>query len=260
MPSFPDQRSRFVPRHRSSAKAIFLALLCAGLLLGAVPAIPARAAPPPAGYDTAKVKATVNNQELGSIPIRQGFYDGDADLGWGFDKAVHKHNITSLTAHKRIMASPTIYYQQTQATYRLTLYAGRYTCSGSKCTLTDKRTVYGIYNPNSYNTYYGQKVGGKMGMLTAYCVNPNNAAKCPNWVTNAIVNPGQPSGQATAGRADGPSSLPSGGAWDQNDPASTASSNAAPLPSSKKIQEQAANQVGKIGSSSYSPLPAEFDQ
>jgi len=175
---------------RTLAVRLTLALFTASLLI--LPVRTAAANPPPPGYPTSRVKTTALNRTLGPIPIRQGFWDSVADKGFGFDKAFHKHNLYTLSAQKRIMLSPTIYKQQ-NGNYKLTLYAGRYRCSGSTCRLVDKRTVHGIHNGRSYPEYHNWPVGGLLGMQTAYCLNPNREIRCPNWVTPAIDRPGAPS-------------------------------------------------------------------
>jgi len=184
---------------------LLIALMAAALLLA--PVRTAAAHPPPPGYPTGKVKTTAFNATLGPIPVRQGYFDADANQGFGFDKAYHKHNLYTLSAQKRIMLSPTI-SKQSNGNYRLTLYAGRYRCSGSTCTLVDKRTVLGIHDGRSYKVYRGWPVGGIMGMKTAYCKNPDRSWKCPNWVTPAIDHPGFRASKAeqspSAEVADGP--------------------------------------------------------
>lgn len=157
------------------------------MIAGGAAVTPAWAAQPPPGYPTSQVMATAANPTLGSIQIRRGFYDGDVDQGWGMDKAWNKHNIWSVEAMRRVLLSPNITQQGLQ--YRLKAYAGKYSCSGSTCTLTDQREVRGVYDTQSYATYYGWPVGGKMGMLTMYC-NQGGVIRCPNWVTYSITNPG----------------------------------------------------------------------
>ncbi|WP_404501484.1 hypothetical protein [Arthrobacter sp. GAS37] len=75
------------------------------------------------------------------------------------------------------------------AQYLLKAYAGRYTCNGSLCKLTDQREIYGIHNSMTYSTYYDWPVGGKLGLQTMY-INQGGAWRCPNWVTYSITNPG----------------------------------------------------------------------
>lgn len=52
------------------------------------------AAPPPTGYPSATIVRTVFNKKLAlSIPPRRGFYDANADAGFGWDKLWNKHNL-----------------------------------------------------------------------------------------------------------------------------------------------------------------------
>lgn len=233
-------------------------------LLGAplIAATSAYAAPPPAGYNTAKIKSNPYNSELGTIPIRQGYWDSNVpNAGFGFDKAVHKHNITSLTALNRLAASTNVYYQSGTDNWRLTTYTAYYTCSGSTCTATAKRTVRFIYNDNSYTKYSGWPVGGKLGLQTAYCDNPDGAFKCPSWVTNAIVNPGQSAAQAAPGSGEVPEPTPQPsdgtiGTSSLRSEASASSSRTASSADQALIDEIEDGNAETLSSSS--PLPDSF--
>lgn len=174
------------PRRTRRFTAVLGALL-ATITSSALLAGPAWGAQPPAGYPTSQVMATASNPTLGSIQIRRGFWDSAIDQGWGMDKAWNKHNIWSLEAMRRVMLSPNITPQGLQ--YLLKAYAGKYSCSGSTCTLTDQREVRGVYDTQSYTNYCGWPVGGKMGLLTMYC-EQGGVIRCPNWVTYSITNPG----------------------------------------------------------------------
>lgn len=153
-------------------------------------ATPATAAPPPPGYRTDEILATAVNPRLGGIPIRRGFWDADTDKGWGYDKARHKHNIYSIYAQKRVLMSPNIEQQGTS--YLLRAYAGRYRCSGSSCHLIDQREVRGVYMKVHQTTFHGWPVNGIVGLQTMYCLNPQSAPRCPDWVVPAIERPGTP--------------------------------------------------------------------
>lgn len=194
---------------------------------------------------------TANNPSLGSIPIRRGFYDSAARQGFGFDKAWNKHNIWSGEAMRRVMLS-TNYFMQGNGNYALKAYAGKYTCQGNRCRLTDQRQLIGVHNGRSYDRYFNQRVGGLMGMQTLYC-NQGGAERCPNWVTYAITNPGTPN--------------------PYNSPAMEPSNNTENLPSPaeesalarEKAQEPESTEVlNAIASGetelnfSYTPLPEEI--
>ncbi|MCZ9884950.1 hypothetical protein [Arthrobacter sp. B2a2-09] len=178
-------------KHTKIRMARAATVIVAAFAIGSLgTAAPATAAEPPTGYPTQQIVTTANNPTVGSIPIRRGFWNADypgGDRGWGMDKAWNKHNIWSLEAMRRVMLSTNVTPQGAQ--HLLKAYAGKYTCSGSVCKLTDQREIYGIYNSMTYSTYYDWPVGGKLGLQTMYC-NQGGAWSCPNWVTYSITNPG----------------------------------------------------------------------
>lgn len=230
-------------RLTGAATAAALALIGSFLVAGAGPAL---AAQPPAGYPTSQVMATASNPTLGSIPIRRGFYDGAINQGWGMDKAWNKHNIWSVEAMRRVMLSPNITTQGLQ--HVLKAYAGKYSCSGSTCTLTAQREVRGIYDTKSYTNYYGWPVGGKMGQLTMYCYQGGEAL-CPNWVTYSITNPGVNNPY----RSTSPSA-------DSNLSAAESSEQAEILSSDEIVALDAAIATGdEQVAFSYEPLPEEIE-
>jgi hypothetical protein len=174
-------------RLRSFAASLLIAGIAA-TGTGLVSAGPVMAAQPPAGYPSTDTIATVSSSTHGSFPIRRGFYDADINRGWGFDKAYHKHNIWSTNAMKKVMAS-TNSTLQGNGNYNLKAYAGNYDCIDGRCVLREQVELLGIYNPRSYDLYYGWPVGGKMGMQTLFC-NQGGEARCANWVTYSINYPG----------------------------------------------------------------------
>ncbi|MEW1707328.1 hypothetical protein AB0230_08810 [Microbacterium sp. NPDC089190] len=133
---------------------------------------------------------TANNPVLGGIPIRRGFYDADANQGFGMDKAWHYHNLPSLTAQKYVLES-TDRTQQRNGSWRMRAWAYKQECttSGGKrtCKVVDEREVWGIYQPQSYDKYFGWPVKGKMGLQTMYC-QQGGAKKCPSWVIISFQN------------------------------------------------------------------------
>lgn len=184
---------------RRLVELIIGVLLAASAILGS--SAPALAAQPPPGYPTSQVMATVANPSLGSIPIRRGFYDADANTGFGMDKAWHKHRITSLNAQKKIMGSPN-YTRQGNGNYALKAYAGYYLCGRLTCTLQKQQLVIGVYAPNSASFISGWPVGGKIGLLTAYCNNDDRGSLCPEWVIWSFDHPGQPNPYPATAQAD----------------------------------------------------------
>ncbi|WP_146078865.1 MULTISPECIES: hypothetical protein [unclassified Rathayibacter] len=174
-------------RFRSFAASLLIAGIAA-TGIGLVSTGPAMAAQPPAGYPSTDTFATVSSSTHGSFPIRRGFYDADIERGWGFDKVFHKHNIWSTNAMKKVMAS-TNSTLQGNGNYNLKAYAGNYDCVDGRCVLREQVELLGIYNPRSYDLYYGWPVGGKMGMQTLYC-KQGGEARCADWVTYSINHPG----------------------------------------------------------------------
>ena len=94
-------------------------------------ASPADAAPPPAGYPSATVISVTHNARLGvGIPLRRGFYDGDQDAGFGWDKLWNKHNIWDANAVKVLAASPSATQQSAGSKrYNLATWTGKITCN-----------------------------------------------------------------------------------------------------------------------------------
>lgn len=175
------------------------------------------AAPPPPGYPTSQIMAQVKNSKYGTIPLRRGFYDSATNKGWGMDKAWHKHNLYSLNAQSILLKSPNG-AKQGNGNIDLKTYVGKYNCPSKTskiCNLEKQLLVHAIYAPNDANYIQGWKVGGKVGLLTAYCSNDSNAKDCPDWVTYSLDNPrttnpysrslgeDQPSAPATGAPATG---------------------------------------------------------
>jgi len=175
--------------NRSRFRFLGAALAAVGVAF-TLTAAPAYAAPPPAGYRTDQIMTTANNPVLGDIPIRRGFYDADANQGFGMDKAWHYHNLPSLTAQKYVLES-TDRTLQSQGSWRMRAWAYKEECttSGGKrtCKVVDEREVWGIYQPQSYDKYFGWPVGGKLGLQTMYC-QQGGAIKCPDWVIISFQN------------------------------------------------------------------------
>lgn len=149
-------------------------------------------APPPPGYPTNEIFGVVSTPP-GTVYVRRGFYDGDADQGFGFDKVYHKHNITSMDAIRFVLNTPKYVAEGRQ--WKYTAYAYEWLCDSSGCELVQQIEVRGIWEPTSFDTYYGWPVGGQLGLMTMYCI---GYIRCPNWVTGAL------SAQGLAAEASGP--------------------------------------------------------
>jgi hypothetical protein len=162
------------------------------VLASMLTASPALAAPPPPGYPTQQIMATAKNPGFADIPIRRGFWDADAGQGFGFDKAWNYHNITTLSGQQKVMLSPTR-KQQGNGSWRLTAYAQKEECVTSNgsttCRIVEEIPVVGVYNPRTFDEYFGWPVRGVLGEQTMYC-DQGGVVKCPSWVWIALQNLG----------------------------------------------------------------------
>lgn len=91
-----------------------------------------------------------------------------------------------------MMASPNG-VSQGSGNIDLRTYVGYYDCphgTGSACTLRKQILMHGIYGANDAAYIQGWPVGGKLGMLTAYCENDDRAHRCPQWAVYSLTHPG----------------------------------------------------------------------
>ncbi len=146
---------------------------------------------------------TADNPVIGDIPIRRGFWDSDAQQGFGLDKAWHRHKIHSMSGMKFVMESPNTYLNGNQ--WVATAYVGRYECPDGRpgeCILQEQLTMRGVADTRSFSTYYGWPAGDPLGMVTLYCENPDDAVDCPSWVSFALNYPGVDNPYSTSATAD----------------------------------------------------------
>lgn len=140
-------------------------------------------------YNSAEVLATVKNPNApGDFPIRRGYYDSHTNRGFGYDKAYHKHGLTSLEAIKKVAVSPHSKWQGNTLVSKA--YVGKYTCRWIRCYLEDQREVRVVFT--TATQHYDLKFNSQLGMMTAYCENPDKAPRCPSWVQDSILRPGTP--------------------------------------------------------------------
>jgi hypothetical protein len=169
-----------------------LAAFVASVSIIGIAASTGDAAQPPPGYPSNQVMATADNPVLGSLPLRRGFWDHDGQNGFGMDKAWHRHKIQSLSGMKFVMESPLVSNSGNQSILRA--YVGRYECPDGRpgeCALTAEREVRAIVDERAFREYYGWPAGDPLGLVTMYCMNPDDAIDCPAWVTHAFNYPGQ---------------------------------------------------------------------
>lgn len=79
-------------------------VVMAAVLAATLIPVEASAAPPPPGYKSWEINTVVHNNTIGEdIPIRHGYYDADADRGFGEDKMYFKHDVTNMSMVRHII-------------------------------------------------------------------------------------------------------------------------------------------------------------
>lgn len=140
-------------------------------------------------YDSDTVEAWTANKlyAYDYMPVRTGFYNGDADLGFGYDKAYHKHNLTNVGTIIFALESPyakartdgdpgQVFYADAQKLGPVNMMGDR--------PILDEQEVNAVYDDRDFPTYYGLPAGSPLGLVTAYCENDNQEQDCENWLTN----------------------------------------------------------------------------
>ncbi|MBF0807627.1 hypothetical protein E4U03_03215 [Rothia nasimurium] len=149
------------------------------------------------GYDITEPLATIKNPNApGEFPIRRGYYDAETDRGFGFDKAYHKHGLTSLEAIKKVSVSPQSEWQGDTLVAKA--YVGKYTCNVLTCNLEEQREVKAIFT--TATRHHDLELDSQLGMITIYCENPDKAPRCPEWVQDSILRPGTPLARGVQGQ------------------------------------------------------------
>lgn len=141
---------------------------------------PAQAAPPPPGYPSNEVMG-YGQGSAANYPIRRGFYDADANQGFGLDKAWWKHGIYSVGAISWAMGGTERWWEGTDFLTRV--YANKITCDSWGCQVEASQPVKTVAGTQSVTTYYSQPVYGQLGLKTIYC---EGYIVCPWWVTGAM--------------------------------------------------------------------------
>lgn len=162
------------------------------LLLGAafVGGGNAWAGQPPAGYNTAEILFVGTSDVAGTTLVRRGFYDGDLDQGFGYDKAYNKHGVTTYGGIQFVIESPNAQPKEAaDAGWRFNAYVHDYECKDytlfTRC--DDKRQVkvFGASNTQNKPLYYGWPAGDPVGLQTVYCDGYN--PKCPRWAASVLA-------------------------------------------------------------------------
>ncbi|MFC3297280.1 hypothetical protein ACFOD2_13820 [Clavibacter michiganensis subsp. insidiosus] len=157
----------------------------AAILIGLFSVSGLAATPPASAADGATVVGTETDAAGRTIVLRQGTYDGAVGFGWS--KIQKRHAIFSKNSIGYVLKNPDGGVAEGEDR-RYTAYANEITCTDEEtCTVTDSREVRVINKAAAYNEYYGVALGGQeVGIITAYCINPDGALTCPAWVDLAI--------------------------------------------------------------------------
>lgn len=172
-----------MPQRMAGMKNIFrpaVALIAAATLIPTLTA----AAPPP-GYPSRQIMGYATDTYGASIPIRLGFYDSDADRGFGKDKAYYKHNIRSVSSIQFVIRSTNAEKQGTQRVYHA--WAIKKRCVRGVCWAEKQIKIRGVAETAYKSVYYNQTVGGRLGSMTTYC---EGTKWCPDWVDYALSGGG----------------------------------------------------------------------
>jgi hypothetical protein len=121
------------------------------------------------------------------ILLRVGTYDGHGN-GFGWVKIVGKHRILSINTIYFATRAPGGGVKQKNGKYRYTAYANRKVCKNNSCYYTDSVPVIAIVSRSAPKVFHGVTLdGGRIGVVTTYCKNGNNAWACPTWVDQAFA-------------------------------------------------------------------------
>jgi hypothetical protein len=183
----PTATFRRPTNRRLRFRSVVLALL-ATLAVGS--GLEAATAPAAQAAGEGVVYASPFNSTVGLVvQIRKGGYDFGTDKGYGYAKICLKHNLCTLDGLRFAYSSTNV--QKVGSYWNMNSWVRRWV-NGQ---LQSEVQILAVFNPNTwYTPYYGYEVGGRMGAMTAYCV--NYWPTCPSWVATAAA-------QAWANRASG---------------------------------------------------------
>ncbi|PKV81077.1 LGFP repeat-containing protein [Nocardia fluminea] len=157
----------------------------------------------PSDYPTDEVVGGATNPahpDYGEMQIRQGFYSGAWGLGFGQDKAEHKHQLRLVESIEFLLESR-FYGPRSDPLLPGTDFWGRAMdlfChtgwGGQECEEQQYRIAHAIYDPTNYETYHEAPGPFEpIGLVTAYCGGGNTplsgTAICDSWVDSAFMNP-----------------------------------------------------------------------
>lgn len=149
------------------------------------------------GYQSGTILLTVDPDDpyLASIPARRGFYCIQANgtgLGFGYDKAWHRHNITNLKSIQFALKAPYFFAVASDiggTGYNFVSYARRKECDEKgNCEFTDEQKVVAATTTGNSDYYYGMPAGHPVGLVTVYCdYGDPTRLLCEPWVDVALA-------------------------------------------------------------------------
>lgn len=178
--------SRFTRRGPRMKRALLLTSV--SLLLTTVSSPLVQAGQPPKGYNTAEILWTATTN-YGEVPLRRGFYDGDKinpyaepgedniGVGFGIDKAWHKHRITNSGVIAYVLGANG---KLKNLDGSKVIFGRRYTTMdcvpvegvGTVCPDPDKGSDYdviAVVDIDDWPLYHEWPAGDPLGVVTAYC-------------------------------------------------------------------------------------------
>ncbi|AEF43053.1 LGFP repeat-containing protein [Hoyosella subflava] len=156
----------------------------------------------PKDHDTSKIVGEATNIHhplYGTMVIRQGYYSGAWQDGWGQNKAQHYHQLNYIDSIEFVLESR---YSGPRSDTTLAgrdfwAYATHSICeltwSGRQCQEVERRVVHAIYDPLPWPTYKFTPGGDPIGVVTAFCGGGTSPLAgttiCDPWVDVALLNP-----------------------------------------------------------------------
>ncbi|MFC9876257.1 hypothetical protein [Nocardia salmonicida] len=154
-------------------------------------------------HNSSEVMRNVPTTAGWTVPVRRGFYcvpdsaKGDialeAKYGWGFgyDKVLYRHNISSLNAITFVLKSERTFTNASGDT-NFRAWAREKRCQGGKnCVVVKEQEVLASASKKAVEPYDpGRMPGGDpLGLLTLYCVyGDGTKLRCEDWINKALKN------------------------------------------------------------------------
>ena len=151
-------------------------------MLVGLPAVSSAQAPPPVSIQ-GEVMKTWKNGRGEDVVLRRGYWSADNPRGgFGYEKILRKHEITDLGVVESIVRKPDTIMPQANGRSAHESIARQFRCSITGCVTVQSVTVRVVID---YREWEGL---GQLGIVTAYCDNPDRSWKCPAFV-NAAIKP-----------------------------------------------------------------------